>query len=895
MYRGKNRYMDEVLVPKSEYNNPSTELITEKKQSKPTEPCSADWRQSRTEEIRATSSKSRNSVLYSKHKSHQGRKWKIIPECEGRHPPLQTAISKVVTKLSRHCDQENDVQMVLWQQPSRSSWWGRYLGTQFNWNWWNNLGPEWRKITHSKIVFRAIPEGSHKKRFEYRIFGPHWNSTHLEEVRILWLEFFCGQRTHCWWKSEERKKTDDFLHTSQSIWRKFCWGSTRWIPHSTQKNKRPQFLEKHEDAVYWVTFVSSTIWRFRIPADEVQSNLCERSCTTKLYLQNHLFWKRTSFIWESANSETCAESHSQKQKESGAEAEARRWWDLYWCAEGIGKVPSHSNQKRKWRPKHWTNSVYATSTLTLTFPSKRLIFEAQEFQTMLYNKQDENQRSVERFNLREIPDKKAENRQSWRTRTSKKAIWCWSSSWKQGLKTEKIRIRFKWESWANWMSKEGITPSESMGWSSSKRKDQFVWRTGNEEPNSSRKSGQNESRNRKIMKILLWGRNSRQKIAISGNCLYDKRKIQILWVDCNTKSRITGSGEFIRRGKRVWWSWHSEQPRSIARSPGQPVVNPSSREVLSHDSLLLTTARNNTGYSGYVSENPVARERSSSAIFETWRSRISSYCGMRLEETDKSLDRRKNWWESRKIPRLYGIWKLESQPQDWSWFKNSRSSSQNAVDQRSWGSKVKWRIDDIAIDCRKNWFSWLRYAWCNDCVCSENASRQACAFPTKSRRRRAACSKVRSILTGEGHCLHDLRAFSSKRSIWSSTVAVRSVQYTSAELQCPGFRRTMGPSTAVGNRNSDKNGPGRTVQVKITGKILLRLRLYWLCMIKKLFETMGSQVIKDWRRLWGHMSIRRWELETSEPVANCGQRSNFQGSKREKSVRWDWKNAFSGK
>ena len=23
----------------------------------------------------------------------------------------------------------------------------------------------------------------------------------------------------------------------------------------------------------------------------------------------------------------------------------------------IGKVPSHSNQKREWRPKHWTNSV----------------------------------------------------------------------------------------------------------------------------------------------------------------------------------------------------------------------------------------------------------------------------------------------------------------------------------------------------------------------------------------------------------------------------------------------------------------------------------------------------------------------------------------------------------
>ena len=40
--RGMNRYMDEAPVPKSEYNNASTELITEKA-VETTEPCCTEW------------------------------------------------------------------------------------------------------------------------------------------------------------------------------------------------------------------------------------------------------------------------------------------------------------------------------------------------------------------------------------------------------------------------------------------------------------------------------------------------------------------------------------------------------------------------------------------------------------------------------------------------------------------------------------------------------------------------------------------------------------------------------------------------------------------------------------------------------------------------------------
>ena len=63
--------------------------------------------------------------------------------------------------------------------------------------------------------------------------------------------------------------------------------------------------------------------------------------------------------------------------------------------------------------------------------------------------------------------------------------------------------------------------------------------------------------------------------------------------------------------------------------------------------------------------------------------------------------------------------------------KNSRPSSHDAVDQRSWDSKVNWRTYDIAIDCGVNCLPRLRYVWFDDCVCIEEDSRQACTLLTK--------------------------------------------------------------------------------------------------------------------------------------------------------------------
>ena len=57
--------------------------------------------------------------------------------------------------------------------------------------------------------------------------------------------------------------------------------------------------------------------------------------------------------------------------------------------------------------------------------------------------------------------------------------------------------------------------------------------------------------------------------------------------------------------------------------PTQPVIIPSSREMLGRDSGLLTATRDTKGTSGNVSGNPAAREKSSSAIFENSRNQAS--------------------------------------------------------------------------------------------------------------------------------------------------------------------------------------------------------------------------------------------------------------------------------
>ena len=61
-------------------------------------------------------------------------------------------------------------------------------------------------------------------------------------------------------------------------------------------------------------------------------------------------------------------------------------------------------------------------------------------------------------------------------------------------------------------------------------------------------------------------------------------------------------------------------------------------------------------------------------------------------------------------------------------FKDSRSSSHNALDQWSWDSKINWRAFDIKIDGGAIIFPWLRYAWCRWLRLHWKRSSSMCAF-----------------------------------------------------------------------------------------------------------------------------------------------------------------------
>ena len=154
--RGTNRYMDEAFVPKSEYNNASRELITEK-EVEAMEPCSTDWKQSRTEETRAEGSHcpEEPAGYTTSTIAVRGRNWEIVHEFGGPQPPLKTAISKFVMKLLRHCDQEERDSDGAMHWDSIHSRLLKELGTRMGLN------------CSQRDWLQAVHEGSNKTRFEY--------------------------------------------------------------------------------------------------------------------------------------------------------------------------------------------------------------------------------------------------------------------------------------------------------------------------------------------------------------------------------------------------------------------------------------------------------------------------------------------------------------------------------------------------------------------------------------------------------------------------------------------------------------------------------------------------------------------------------------------------------
>ena len=238
-----------------------------------------------------------------------------------------------------------------------------------------------------------------------------------------------------------------------------------------------------------------------------------------------------------------------------------------------------------------------------------------------------------------------------------------------------------------------------------------------------------------------------------------------------TGSRYPGTQTKRAQTSVTWIKWQilrrSGSSSGATHVPDQPLTLPSPRPMPCCDSGLPRDTQNGTGTTGNYFERPPAQEGPSTTIFNNSKNLVQSWYYRNSKE--KKVKWKENRWThqflyttskvevacwiilvelishsgkmdctrfphlgnaSRKVSWLYGISKLESQLQVWGLSKNSRSSDHTALDQRSWGCKVNSRTYDIAIDSGANRFSRLRKAWCDDCVCIEEAS-HACALPKK--------------------------------------------------------------------------------------------------------------------------------------------------------------------
>ena len=167
----------------------------------------------------------------------------------------------------------------------------------------------------------------------------------------------------------------------------------------------------------------------------------------------------------------------------------------------------------------------------------------------------------------------------------------------------------------------------------------------------------------------------------------------------------------------------------VSHLPSQPVVVPSSREVLGRDSGLPSMTRNTTGNSGNVFETLPARERSSSAIFKNSGTPISSYCGVQLEKTEKRMG------QVREVVR-----EPQNSPKAVPRFQRGAGVFVHTRGPCSHGDVIdypRFPVSEMHLgkfpDCME-FQSWnVQF---KTVVCSKT-----CAFPTKSKSGRAACSK----------------------------------------------------------------------------------------------------------------------------------------------------------
>ena len=240
------------------------------------------------------------------------------------------------------------------------------------------------------------------------------------------------------------------------------------------------------------------------------------------------------------------------------------------------------------------------------------------------------------------------------------------------------------------------------------------------------------------------------------NCPCIKRGILRLWASYWLKFRVLENEVHSLSDAREFYD-----PESREQLWSDPTFPPRRDSGLSHDT------QNFTGTSRNVFERPPAQEgrpstffNNSKPLFKKWDLILKElHKGRRVKWKENRWTRRSLhhiskvevvcwivlvdliltvvWWIIRDFRFRNCIW--ENFLTLWN-FKAGKSTSRlkfvrkdqilisHALDQRSWDGEVKWRTSDITIDCGANRFPTFRCAWCDDCVCIEETSRQHSHF-----------------------------------------------------------------------------------------------------------------------------------------------------------------------
>ena len=229
------------------------------------------------------------------------------------------------------------------------------------------------------------------------------------------------------------------------------------------------------------------------------------------------------------------------------------------------------------------------------------------------------------------------------------------------------------------------------------------------------------------------------------------------------------------------------------------------------------------------------------------------------------------WWNcpefsdlgnaSWKIHWLIQISKLESQLQDWSMCKINVSSHHYALDQRSWDSKVNRRSYDIAIDYRTK------------------------SFPDYDDRYLRG-RQIAYMIYQYFPVLDVYEAVQGLSDLFNRRWQNDDVQDFDARWDQALLAVIEIPAEMV-----------LEVYTRQKYRILFSFKLYWLCMIKRLFETLATELFKiediSKTSYWSDNE----DAKLQSPERNSGKRSSNQETKMEKSParKGRWENAISGK